>query len=446
MKKVLLLLTVSLSFLAINAQNIETIKGAVAISQFKKAKEDFDKAITNAKFASKPEAYILKTAIYAALAMDDANKNTPTGEQLASEAEAAFNKYKQMDPEMPLISDLVYQNGPINLYSSFYSEGYADYSSKPPKWQSAFEKCRKAAELSDLLISKKIFQQAMDTNVLVLAGITAENSGNKDEAYKYYKRLADANVGGDGFESVYRFLVSNSFAKKDMASFEKYKALGAKLYPKSEYFKFDKIDFAVGLVEGFTEKMKSVEEVLAEDPNNYKANEVLGELIYDTLNSTVEHAVQPANAAELETKMVAAFNKAAAAKPGTENPYLYLGDHFINKAVKINDAREAHAKDMKTRTKPGTMASKEDIAKRDLLDKQYGDALEGAREPYEKAAAIFAAREKLELRDKQQYKKAVSYLADIAAFKKTQSKSKPADFAKYEKDEKKWNDLYETIK
>ena len=90
--------------------------------------------------------------------------------------------------------------------------------------------------------------------------------------------------------------------------------------------------------------------------------------------------------------MVNAFKKAALLKPDLEMPHLFMGDHFISKAVKVNEARSAHAADMRTRTKPGSMASKEDVAKRDLLDKQYGDALEAAREPYENAAAIFAKR------------------------------------------------------
>ena len=126
-----------------------------------------------------------------------------------------------------------------------------------------------------------------------------------------------------------------------------------------------------------------------------------------------------------------------------------MGDHFINKASKVNDRREAHSKDMKARTKPGAMSSKEDIAKRDALDKEYGETLEQAREPYEKVAAIFANKVKqeneLEMRDKQQYKKAVSYLADIFAFKRAMAKGKPADQAKYSAEEKKWTDAYDAI-
>ncbi|MBL0129759.1 MAG: hypothetical protein IPP43_00415 [Chitinophagaceae bacterium] len=281
-----LLLTTLISFVVLDAaaQSLESIKTELAINQFKKAKEDIDKAMSNTKFASKAEAYILKTTIYAGLAMDDATKNTPAGDQLTSEAEAAFKKYREMEPAMTLINDPIYQNGPINLYASYYSSGYQNYQTK--NWPVSFEKLKKAVEMSDLLISKKVLTMTLDTNVLILAGIAAENNSNKDEAVKYYGRLADNKITGDGFESVYRYLVSYYFGKKDLVSFEKYKALGEELFPKSDYFKYDKIDFAIGLEETFDAKVKAVEEVLATDPNNYKANEILGELIYDTLNSS----------------------------------------------------------------------------------------------------------------------------------------------------------------
>src|SRR6185436_6366632 len=194
------------------------------------------------------------------------------------EGDAAFKKFKEMDPSMALIGDLVYQNGPINLYSSYYTSGYNDYNSK--KWDAAFGKLKKAVSYSDLLIERKLLNASVDTNVLILAGITAEKSNHKDEAAVYYSRLADNKITGDGFESVYRFLVSYYFGKKDYASFEKYKTIGREVYPKSEFFTFDKIDFAVGLEPTLAGKTKAVEEVLVTDPNNYKANEWMGEILY----------------------------------------------------------------------------------------------------------------------------------------------------------------------
>lgn len=445
MKK-LLLLTVLVSIgLIAGSQNYETIRNEALLQQFQKAKEDLDKAWSNSKFTSKPEAYILKAFVYASMAMDPKLKGSEQFTSLLNDADAAYRKYKEMDPALTLVTDQIYQNGPVNLYSAYYTAGYEDYSAK--KWESGFSNLKKAVEYSDLLIDKKLLTASVDTNVLILAGITAENGGRKDDAAKFYSRLADKKITGDGFESVYRFLVSHYFGKKDMASFEKYKAIGGELYPKSDFFSFDKIDFAVGLVDNFDAKLKAVEEVLAGDPNNFKGNEVLGEIIYDTLNPKDETVPMHSNAAELEKKMVSAFQKAAAAKPGYENPFLYMGDHFINKAVKVDGERTAFAAEMKTRTKPGQPNSKEDIAKRDALDKKYGDALELAKEPYEKATEIFKAKTSLEQKEKQQYKKAASYLADIYAFKKAMAtKAKSPDAAKYAAEEKKWNDLWESIK
>lgn len=446
MKRIIALFTVLAFIVSVHAQSYETIRNTALLQQYQKAKDDLDKAMTSSKFSSKAEAYILKAFIYASLAMDPQVKATDQSVKLLADADVAFKKYLEMDGSQAMVTDQVYQNGPINIYSGYYSKGYEDYAAK--KWQPGAEKLKKAVEYSDLLIQKKLLTSSLDTNVLILAGITAENAGLKEDAAKYYGRLADNEIKGDGFESIYRYMVSYSFGKKDMAAFEKYKAAGGRLYPKSEYFTYDKVDFAVGLENSTEAKLKAVEEVLVSDPGNFKANEVMGEIIYDTLNPHDEGTPLPSNADELEKKMISAFTKAAASKTGYENPYLYMGDHFINKAVKVNKEREAHLADMKTRTKPGTPNSKEDLAKRDMLDKKYGDALEMARDPYEKAAAIFAAKANMDLKDKQQYKKAVSYLADIAAFKKAMANKvkNTADATKYAAEEKKWNDLWESIK
>ncbi|MGH2553697.1 MAG: hypothetical protein ACRDEB_08265 [Chitinophagaceae bacterium] len=444
MKKILLFLLVGLACFVTEAQSYESIKNTVILQQYKKAKEDLDKAMSNAKFSGKPEAFILKTTIYASLSMDETVKNTAAGDQLTEEGDAAFKKYKEMDPSMVLIDDLVYQNGPINLYSSYYTSGYNDYSTK--KWDNAFTKLKKAVVFSDLLISRKLLTASVDTNVLILAGITAEKSNHKDEAAIYYSRLADYKITGDGFESVYRFLVSYYFSKKDYNTFEKYKGIGKELYPKSDFFRYDKIDFAIGLENSMAAKIKAVEEVLTTDPNNYKANEWMGEIIYRAFYPMKNDEPEAFDTAAYEIKMINAFNKAGVVQPDSIDAFLFLGDHYYNKSEKINDMRSAHVVDMQKRTKPGAMASKEDLAKRDLLDKQYGDILEAERIPYEKAAAIFASKKELDIREKAQYRNLSGKVADVYSFKKKMAKGKPAEVAKYEAEEKKWNEKYESIK
>jgi clan AA aspartic protease (TIGR02281 family) len=443
MKRFILLLTISLTAFAASAQNYDKIKNLLVLSKFEDAKTELEKNWTNAKFIAKPEAYLLKATIYAGYAMTEGKKNTPEAEQMIATADEAYAKYKSMEPELGLTSDLVYQNSHVNLYSYYYTAGYQDYSTN--KWAPALAKLKKAVVYSDILMSRKLLNSVLDTNVLILAGITAEKSSDMEAAMTYYKRLADAKVSGDGFEGVYRFLVSHCFGNHDMAGFEKYKAIGKELFPKSDYFNYDKIDFAVGLTDNFNEKLAALIDVLNTDPTNQKANQVLGEIIYDTLNPKDEGAVLPTNFAELEAKMIEAFSKSAKGKPGYEIPFLYIGDHFINKASKVGERRDAHAKEMRARTKPGTMSSKEDVAKRDALDSEYSETLGRARFPYEKACAILAQKENLDMRDKQQFKKAASYLSDIYANKKVNTKSKPTEQAKYSAEEKKWNEIYENI-
>lgn len=418
MKKIAFSLMTLMLAIVVQAQNYDEIKNYLLLGQYKKAKEDIDKRMTNTKFASKPEAYILKAAIYSGLAGDSAVVNTPEAATLRSESEAAFKKYQEMEPSMELVKDPVYQNAPVRIYTNLFTVGYKQYEDK--KWAEAYETFKKVDSYSSILSQQKLLNSNLDTNVVILAGITAESSNQKDEAAKYYGRLADAKLSGNNYESIYRFLVTYYFTKKDMDNFEKYKALGKELYPQSEFFTYDKTDFAVGLESDFNAKLKSLEDVLAKDPSNYKANLSIGQVIYDTLNSKAEGAVPPANAEELEKRMVAAFNAAGEAKPDEQLPYLVIGDYYV-------------------------MLKAEGLKK---TDKKYAEYLEAGREPYEKAAAIFAKKglSNLNGSDKQQYKKAAGFLEDIYNFKKDQAKGKPADVAKYTAEAKKWGDLYSSIR
>lgn len=438
----MMLATVSL----VQAQSYEDIKQMMLLNQYKKAKEDVDKRMTNAKFTAKAEAYILKATIYGTLAGDSATSLTPEGAALQAEAEAALKKYMEMEPSMEQFKDPVYKNGPLYIYSNMFSSAYKDYDAK--KWAESSAKFVKVVDMAELLGAQKLLASAVDTNSLILAGFTAENNKDRDLASKYYKKLADLNVKGDAYESIYRFLMTYSFEKKDMDGFEKYRALGKSLYPKSEFFTYDKNDFAIGLVDNFTDKMKALDEVLVKEPGNYKTNLLIGQLIYDTLYSDKEGAVKPANAAELEAKMVAAFRKASETEPDNVIPNLFLGDHFMNKSIILSEQKDKHAEEMKKRTKPGAQPSKEDAAKKAELAKQYDEAYYSAVEPYEKAGAIYAKKGLANLNgsEKQQYKKAAGYLGDIYVYKADMAKGKPADVAKFTAEARKWNDLYAAIR
>ena len=445
MKKTIFFAAILSMGLFASAQNYKDIANFLLLKQYIPAKTELDKNMTKEKFAAKADAWILKTAIYAALSTDSGFMKTyPQAAQLLPEAEAAWEKYKTLDgPGYPLLKDLVYKEAPVNLYTALFNQAYKQYQNAT--WDPAFASFKKVATLSDVLIANKLLNSTVDTTVLILTAYTGETSNHKDEAATYYTKLADAKVAGNGNEFIYRFLVLHAFEKNDMAAFDKFKALGKSLYPTSEYFDYDKTDFAVGLSNGFETKMKAMEEVLAKDPGDYKANVTLAQLVYDTLHPKNGTPFPDANGA-MEAKLISSLTKAAASKPDDELVWLVMGDHFIDKADKINDARSAHVTDMKSRTKPGTQPSKADIAKRDELDKAYADAFDKAREPYEKAASLMSARvDKLTGSQKQQYRKVAGYLGDIYTYKKAQAKA-PGDVAKYTADAKKWNDLYDTLR
>lgn len=442
MKKIILALTVIALATGVQAQKYKDIADKLLLGQYDEARKQVDKGMGDAKFTSKPDAYILKTAVYTGLASNPAN--AAQAGQLRDDAYAAFLKYVEMQPDLSLAEDLPYKNGPLDLHTLYLQEGYKDYQEK--KWSEGLNSLEKSIAISDLLIPKKIMNITFDTTTIILAAACAANADKKDEAAKYYKRMADANFSGPDYEDVYRYMVRYSFGKKDMAGFEKYRKQGKQLYPNSEFFDYDQTDFAVGLEENFNAKLSYLDEVLAANPNDYKANFSLGQLIYDTLYSLREGAVKPANAAELEPKMVAAFTRAQQAKPDDVWPYLYLGDYYTKRVAAIDEARSAHVEDMKKRTKPTAAPSKEDVAKRDALDKQLVEAYDQVLAPYEKAAEIFAKKESLTGPEKRQYKNVAGYLGDIYTFKKTKAKGNAAELAKLTEQERKWNDLYGSIK
>lgn len=438
MKKTTFILTMLMFTLILKAQRYDGIKNNILFGKYDDAKKELDKGMENPKFIAKPEAYVLKATLYSAMASDP--KYAAQADQLTEEAYAAFNKYREMDPDGKLLEDIPYKNAPGYLHATYFNSGYKDYQDK--KWADGLPKFEKVVGLADYMIAKNMFNAPVDTNALILAGIMAENNNAPDLAAKYYGRLADIKLGGQGFEDIYKYLVRYNFQKKDMAGFEKYKALGAELYPESEFFKYDKTDFAVGLEETLDAKIKALERVLAGDPNNYKTSLLLGQLLYDTLYSDKEGAVKPANAAELETKMIAVFKKAAELDANEVLPNLYLGEYYINQAAALSEKKDALAAEIKKNTKPGAKPSAENVAKRDALDKEFDEAYENARVYYEKAGELFGKKSNLTGPEKQQYKNVAGYLGDIYTYKKEKAKGKPAEVAKFTELERKWNDIY----
>lgn len=458
MKKIILFgFSLALMVSGAFAQKLDETKNLIILQNYKKAKEALDKAMTHAKFKPSAEAYLMKATI-AAFSMGD-SANASQADALKAEAIEAFAKYQEMEADPKLLTETgsMYTNTPILLYSSFFNEGIASYNKK--KWPEAFEKFKTAVVFSDFLAKYKIANITLDTNAILLAGASAQAADKMEEATSYFTRLADAKVGGKDNEFLYQFLSQHYLGKADMDNFNKYKGLGHELYPNSEYFTYEDIDFILNLEEGPT-KAALIEKKLAADPNNYKVQAAVGETYFALLNpKDPETTPLPTNFDEIEKKMETAFSKATELKPESGLPMSNLANHFMNKSIRINKEldsmvsvirkknQEAMAKAPKPKpgAKPIVYTLPEDAATRDAIQVKYMDAITSAGNYFEKAVSIFSKLSAPSLVEKQQHRNSVSYLIDINKELKIFNKAKPAEFAKFEKEEKKWTALYSTL-
>lgn len=441
MKKVILLAGVAVfSTAAAFAQRYDDIKTALTIGQIAKAKEMYDKNSANEKFFNKPEGYLLKAALYSNLAVD--SSRAAEADKNRAEADAALAKYKELDAGMKLLEDPLYRNTPFNLYAAYFNAGIADINSK--NYEGAYEKFKQTVDYSELLIAKKIMDKQMDTAAVYYAGLLAENTKRPEEALKYYTRLSDAKIkeyNDASYESIYQGLVRHYATKNDNANFEKYRALGKELYPQSDFFTYSMLDFAVGSSSDFNERIASLEKLIASNPDDYKSNIALAEIIYDTLDSRKEGAVLPANAEELEAKMLAALNKASSLKPDEMQPYLLSGDHYLLKSEKLRDAMVTAETNV---AKKGAKATADDKAKFAEAKKLYSSNYDLARVNYEKAAELFAKIPNLNANQKRSYRAIAGNLAEYYSFRIEDAKG--ADRDKFVALEKKWDDLFSKLK
>ncbi|GAB3428778.1 hypothetical protein [Niabella aquatica] len=242
-KRIFLVLVIVLPAVTLFAQKYDDIKNALILGKADEANFFFDKSVTNSIFFTKPEGYLIKAALFARLAADSSKVEDKVNNM--AEAAAAFEKYREVDPETKLLEEnQAYKNTPYNIYASYYNAGIADINNK--KYDLAYEEFKHTVYYSDFLISKKILNKQMDTAAIYYAGLLAENTSHLDEAMGYYIRLSDANIKeyqGASYAAVYQGLVRYYAGKRDKANFEKYRILGRVLYPHIDFFTYKISDF-----------------------------------------------------------------------------------------------------------------------------------------------------------------------------------------------------------
>lgn len=444
MKKMLVIIAVSLFASTAFAQKYDEIKNMLMIGQMEKAKELFDKNSTNEKFYTKPEGYLLKATIYGNQAATDTTRSD-AAMKTAQEGYDALLKYKEMEPSMKLMEDPAYSNAPYWLYAAFFNSGVpALNSSDNSLLGEGYRKLKTAVDLSDLLIEKKNtgIKGPVDTSLVFYTGYLAERMNDQEGLLKYYGRLADRKINASAdYERVYQGLVRYYALKQDAANFEKYKAIGKEIYPNSEFFTYNLLDFAVGGTSDFNQKISNLEKLLATDPNNKKALTQLAAVIFDTLNTQKEGAVRPANYDELEGKMVNALNKMAPLDPNDVYPYAALGDHYNFKSEKLRDAMVVAET---ARDKKGAKATAEDKQKYLDAKKAYDEVYTLSGQNYQKAADMYGKMGTLDNVAKRSYRIIVGNLVSYYSYMR-EGKS-GAELNKIVALETKYNNLYEQLR
>lgn len=445
-RQIFALLFVLFASSTVRAQ-FEQVKTYLVLNQYAKAKEALDAIEKKGKATSKPEFNLAKAAFLAGMAR---TVQGDTADRYLAESIEQFRKFQATDQAQnaTLLQDQAYSSVTFVYYGTLFNKAIGLFNAK--KYAEASENFTKAVEWSDYLIKTKQLASDFDTTLYLYAGASAQLSENPKSAMSYYERLAGRKVAGKDYIDVYKYMSFMYFKNKDKAAFDKSMALGRELYPSESMFKVEELDFALD-IEDEAERIARLNEMSEKDPENVRINETYGRILFDKLNKSDVDPKTSEYAAE-EQKMLALLNKAAIATPDDGLSYFLIGKHYWyksdrirNQITDINDAirkfNDAQKPDKAGRTPP---PPKNLTSSRDSLRAQQGQFMDQAVPYLLKAQPIMAQTHTKVRGGTQNYKLLIDDLVQYYGFKRQYAKT-PAEKAKAEAEEKKWDKVYGEI-
>lgn len=439
---------IALVFASSAAQaQFDQVKTYLMLNQLPKAKEAIQDIEKKGKATTKPEFHLAKATVLAGL------MKTAQGEEADKYMEESMSEYRKYlagdaAAVATLLQDPAYATTAFSYYSVLFNRAIAHFNAK--KYADAAKSFGSTIEWSDYLIKNKQLASEFDTTLYLYAGASSQMSEDHKGALGYYEKLAARKIGGKDFLDVYRYMTYMYFLNKDNAAFEKAKALGRELYPKEEMFTMEEVDFILE-VEDEKDRMARLEAKMANEPSNAKLQQMYGGILFDKLSKRDVDATTPEFAAD-EQKMIAALSKAAAALPEDGMPNFLIGKHHWYKAERVrnliadvnDDIRkfnDAQKPDKNGKTPP---PPKELTARRDTLRKQQEAYMDMAVPFLLKAQPLLAQSYSKVKGGAQNYKLLIDDLIQYYGFKRQYAKL-PADKAKAEAEEKKWDKIYSEI-
>lgn len=414
MKKYFVLATLLLASVAGFAQSLEDINKYMMLGQDKKAKELVDKFLTEAKNASKADAWYYKGRIYNSLSKDSAV--TPADAmKMKMDAYEAFRKYQTLDPK-----DVSFKNDKyvwyFDLYNGFFDLGAKAYNTK--NYSGAYEGFKTALMVQEYVNSKGYDYNgykfpALDTSLIQNTAMAASSAKDEAAAISYYRKLTDANLSGSQFLNIYQYLTEYYLKNKDEANLKAMLEKGRQLYPTDDYW--TEVEVEAVAKSGDKQALHAkYEELMKRNPGEYKWSYNLGVELFNELYTADE---KPANPIAQKAKLTEVL-KASIAAQGDKgvDAKMLMTRHAYNDAYDYQDS----AKKIKG-MKP------EDVKKRNEAKAMFLKKVDECLPYAEGTANFYAAQASLKSTQKANYKIVLDLLSQLYTAKNDLKKAAEYD-------------------
>ncbi|MGF2411819.1 MAG: hypothetical protein ACQUYJ_05810 [Ferruginibacter sp.] len=231
------------------AQDLNKVQQLFKQKELARAKESVDSFVL--LNSSNAQGWLLKATVYNAITKDaDAKYLVADGRM---DAFQALQKAMQLNSNYT--NDQLKQDNysvPFDLYYGYTNEGINYFNAGAERndkgsYSEAFNKFKKAGQLSQYIYTNGWGLSATDTNNLYYCAKAAINAAKEEEAFLYAKKIADAGItqsqSNKGFESIYQWLVFYYKQQKDGDNLVKYAQLGMQRFTLAVYFNLILIDW-----------------------------------------------------------------------------------------------------------------------------------------------------------------------------------------------------------
>lgn len=335
MKKALFIILLAVIHQVSIAQDVKKVKEQLAANNITGAKTMIDQMLANPKNQKNAEAWYLKGKTYSAMAVDPALRAANPDARMT--AFDAFKKAIEIDKNSTTLYLTVDNYLPVfNLYTSGFEEGANYYNTE--KYDDALATFKNTGAVGSYIFDQGWGLYKLDTTITYYSALSAMNAKKEDEAVMYFKKLADANVGGTPENATsYRYLAKYYYDKKDEENMMKYINAGMALYPKDDYMPLLELDYV--REKGNTDALfAKYDEVLAKNPNNFNVTIDYATELFAATHVT-EASKRPADYEKRCEKIEALYKKAIELQPESFESKLSLGKHYYNlMLIKEEDA------------------------------------------------------------------------------------------------------------